>query len=74
MSDQMKACFRDHFGGDPDQLPSFWMAWNRAWNFGRGEIALEIQKAVDDETAEGIGAIGINVVILEICKKELNNE
>jgi hypothetical protein len=74
MNEQMVACFKDYFGADPEMLPSFWMAWSRAWNFGRGEMAWQVTKAIDDETAEGIGAIGINVAIQELCKKELNGE
>lgn len=74
MNEQMVACFRDYFGDGPENLPSFWMAWSRAWNFGRGEMAWEVNKTMDDEAAEGIGAIGINVAVLELCKRELNNE
>ncbi len=55
MNEQMVACFRDYFGADPESLPSFWMAWSRAWNFGRGEMAWQVTKTIDDETAEGIG-------------------
>lgn len=74
MNEQMIACFRDYFGASPESLPSFWMAWSRAWNLGRGEMALGVIKIMDSEAAEGIGAIGLNVAVLEICKKELNNE
>jgi hypothetical protein len=37
-------------------------------------MAWQVNKTIDDETAEGIGAIGINVAIQELCKKELNGE